>query len=161
MELCYQKKLLNIQIITLNFTWSKWEKIITIFLNPIGKPKILKYIHLRVRECAWLCCKQLQKTYHIICLPFQTKYFPDIFKNSTKLHKAGDKNCLNNCRAITLKNVINKLIEKCFKNRLFTVSNKHKTLSHYHLRFINTLSTEDTLADIYTFNHVKVGNSFV
>lgn len=90
---------------------------------------------------------------HLINTIFSSGYYPKIFKQSVviPIHKSGDKTDKNNYRPIALCSVLNKVVEKSIKVKLWEYLEENKIISPHQFGFKPGVSTDNALNEVNQF----------
>lgn len=90
---------------------------------------------------------------HICSLAFDTGVFPDRFKTSRILpiYKAGDRDCVNNYRPISILPTLSKILERLLNNRLTSFLKKNEILAKNQFGFRSKKSTADAVHELTDF----------
>lgn len=84
---------------------------------------------------------------HIFNLCITTGSFPSVFKIALihPIHKAGDRNCINNYRPISVLTTLSKILEKLINKRLLSFLEKAHVLSSNQFGFRKGISSDDAV----------------
>lgn len=98
---------------------------------------------------------------HLINCIFSTGHYPQIFKKSIiiPIHKGGDKTDMNNYRPISLCSVLNKIVEKCIKEKLWNYLQDNKLISPQQFGFRPEVGTDNALYEVSQFISDSINNN--
>jgi len=134
----------------------------TIFLNPVNKNEVIKYIHELNNSNSTGpdgISSKIIKLYHNIFIDhivniinniFSTGVVPDHFKSAITIpiHKAESRLDCNNYRPISLTSSFSKIFEKCLKTRIVSFLDKYSLLSKKQFGFRQGLNTENAIVSL-------------